>query len=80
MTHGLSEKRFNSYEDTKKWVNSLVASKDESFFWRGIQMLPERWEWWANDGQNSQDSFIARPRNERDSFIARREGLPPPQL
>ena len=28
----------------------------------------------------SQDSFIARLRNERDLFIAKREGLPPSQL
>jgi len=26
MTHGLSD--FSSYEDTKKWVNAWIASKD----------------------------------------------------
>lgn len=52
MTHGLAEQRFTSYEDTKKWVDSWIASKDESFFQRGIHMLPERWEnVVANDGQ-----------------------------
>jgi len=44
MTYGLSEKRFTSYEDCKKWVHSWIASKDEGFFRRGIRMLPERWE------------------------------------
>ena len=52
MTHGLSEKRFTSYEDCKKWVHSWIASKDEGFFRRGIRMLPERWEKVvARDGQ-----------------------------
>ena len=44
MTHGLSEKCFTSYEDTKKWVDSWIAAKGESLFRRGIRMLPERWE------------------------------------
>lgn len=44
MAHGLAEQRFHSYEDTKKWVDSWIASKDVSFFRRGIHMLPERWE------------------------------------
>jgi [histone H3]-lysine36 N-dimethyltransferase SETMAR len=43
MTHGLAEQRFTSYEDTQKWVDSWIASKDESFFRHGIHMLPERW-------------------------------------
>ena len=52
MTHGLAEQRFTSYEDTKKWVDSWIASKDESFFRRGIHMLPERWgKVVANDGK-----------------------------
>ena len=52
MTHGLAEQHFTSYEDTKKWVDSWIASKDVSFFRRGIQMLPERWEKVvASDGQ-----------------------------
>ena len=44
MTHGLSKQRCTSYGDTKKWVDSWIASKDESFFRRDIRMLPERWE------------------------------------
>lgn len=52
MAHGLAEHRFHSYEDTKKWVDSWIASKDVSFFRRGIHMLPERWEKVvASDGQ-----------------------------
>jgi len=52
MTHGLSEQHFTSYEDTKNWVDSWIASKDEAFFRRGIRMLPERWEKVvASDGQ-----------------------------
>ncbi|CAK9812396.1 Mariner Mos1 transposase [Anthophora quadrimaculata] len=52
MTHGLAEQHFTSYEDTKKWVDSWIASKDLLFFQRGIQMLPERWEKVvASDGQ-----------------------------
>ncbi|EFN83583.1 Histone-lysine N-methyltransferase SETMAR, partial [Harpegnathos saltator] len=52
MAHGLSKQRFTSYEDTKNWVDSWIASKDEEFFQRGIRMLPERWEKVvANDGQ-----------------------------
>ena len=52
MTHGLSEQRFNSYEDVKKWVDSWIASEDELFFRRGIRILPERWEKVvASDGQ-----------------------------
>jgi len=43
MTHGLSEQHFTSYEDTKNWVDSWIASKDEAFFRRGIRMLPETW-------------------------------------
>lgn len=44
MTHALSDQCFHSYEDTKKWVDSWIASKDASFFRRGIHLLPERWE------------------------------------
>ena len=44
MAHGLAEQHFHSYEDAKKSVDSWLASKDMSFFQRGIQMLPERWE------------------------------------
>ncbi|KAM0729388.1 Mariner Mos1 transposase [Formica fusca] len=52
MAHGLSEQHFTSYEDTKNWVDSWIASKDEAFSRRGIRMLPERWEKVvASDGQ-----------------------------
>lgn len=52
MAHALSEQRFTSYEDTKNWVDSWIASKDKEFFRRGIRMLPERWEKVvASDGQ-----------------------------
>ena len=42
MTQGLAEQHFHSYEDAKKWVDSWFASKDVSFFRRGIQMLPKK--------------------------------------
>ncbi|GBP39447.1 Mariner Mos1 transposase [Eumeta japonica] len=32
MAHALSEQRFTSYEDTKNWFNSWIASKDKEFF------------------------------------------------
>lgn len=52
MEHSLATQRFKSYEDTKNWIDSWIASKDESFFRRGIRMLPERWEKVvASDGQ-----------------------------
>lgn len=52
MSHGLAEQRFTSYDDTKKWVDDWIASKDEKFFKHGIHMLPERWaKIVANDGQ-----------------------------
>jgi len=44
MTHGLSEQYFTSYEDTKNCIDDWIASKDEAFFRRGTNMLPERWE------------------------------------
>ena len=43
MGHGLDGHHFTSYEETKNWVDSWIASKDEEFFKRGIRMLPERW-------------------------------------
>ncbi|EFN87812.1 hypothetical protein EAI_12805, partial [Harpegnathos saltator] len=36
----------------QKWVSDGIASKDRSFYRRGIAMLPERWERVAaNDGK-----------------------------
>ncbi|KAG5317792.1 MOS1T transposase, partial [Pseudoatta argentina] len=37
-------RRFHSYEEAQKWIDSWIASKDMSFFRRGIHVLPERWE------------------------------------
>lgn len=52
MAHALTAQRFTSYQDTKNWVDSWIASKDKEFFRRGIRMLPERWEKVvASDGQ-----------------------------
>ncbi|KAG5320783.1 MOS1T transposase, partial [Pseudoatta argentina] len=44
MAHGLADRRFHSYEEAQKWIDSWIASKDVSFFRRGIHVLPERWE------------------------------------
>lgn len=44
MQHGLSEQRFNNLLDVKKWLDDWVNSKEENFFYRGIHLLPERWE------------------------------------
>ncbi|GBP22897.1 Mariner Mos1 transposase [Eumeta japonica] len=44
MAHGLADQRFHSYEEAKQWIGSWIASKDMSFFQRGIHILPERWE------------------------------------
>ncbi|GBP39582.1 Mariner Mos1 transposase [Eumeta japonica] len=47
-----SEQRLKSYEDTKNWVDSWIASKDKEFFRFGIRTLPERWKKVvASDGQ-----------------------------
>ena len=55
MTHGISEQRFTSYEDLEKWIDSWIASTDESFFRGGIRMLPEKLEKVvASDGQYRQ--------------------------
>ena len=43
ITHGLAEQHFTSYEEAKNWLDSLIVSKDEEFFKRGIRMLPEKW-------------------------------------
>jgi len=51
MTHGLSEQQFSSHEDTKKWVDSWIASRDVDFFRREIRMLPEKLEKVASDKQ-----------------------------
>ncbi|KAG5307538.1 MOS1T transposase, partial [Pseudoatta argentina] len=38
-----ADRRFHSYEEAQKWTDSWIASKDMSFFRRGIHVLPERW-------------------------------------
>ncbi|KAG5321249.1 MOS1T transposase, partial [Pseudoatta argentina] len=38
-----ADRRFHSYEEAQKWIDSWIASKDMSFFRRGIHVLPERW-------------------------------------
>jgi len=44
MIHNLCEQKFSSYEESKNWVDSWIASKDADFFRCGIRMLPKRWE------------------------------------
>ncbi|GBP90175.1 Mariner Mos1 transposase [Eumeta japonica] len=39
MAHALSEQRFTSYEHTKNWVDSWIASKDKEFFRLEIRTL-----------------------------------------
>ena len=42
MSHALAEKRFQSFENIKKWVDSWIASKNEEFFRNGIRKLPKK--------------------------------------
>ena len=52
MSHALAEKRFQSFEDIKEWVDSWIASKDGESFRKGIRELPEKWRnFIASDGQ-----------------------------
>lgn len=44
MQHGLSEQRFLNDEDVKQWLDWWKNLKKEEFFYRGIHMLPEKWE------------------------------------
>ena len=44
MAHGLADQRLHSYEETKKWIDSWIASKDMSFFRRENHILPQKWE------------------------------------
>ncbi|GFW58236.1 mariner Mos1 transposase [Trichonephila clavipes] len=39
----LADQHFTSYENVKSWLDDCLASKDRSFFWRGIHKLPKRW-------------------------------------
>ncbi|KAG5316951.1 MOS1T transposase, partial [Pseudoatta argentina] len=40
--HRRKKQRFHSYENTKKWVDSWITSKDVSFFRGGIHLLLKR--------------------------------------
>lgn len=52
MQNALTGIRFTSEQGIRNWLDSFFTSKPEQFFWRGIHMLPERWEKVvANDGQ-----------------------------
>lgn len=52
MQKNLADQHFSSLEDMKKWLESWFDSKGESFFRRGIDLLPEKWEKVvASDGQ-----------------------------
>ncbi|GFW36390.1 mariner Mos1 transposase [Trichonephila clavipes] len=42
LGHASADQRFTSYENVKTWLDDWLASKDRSFFWRGIHKLPER--------------------------------------
>lgn len=44
MSHSLADQHFHSYEDTIKWLDSWIFSKNQEFFQSGIRSLPERWE------------------------------------
>ena len=39
--HAVTEKRFDSYEDVKKWLDDCFVAKWEDFYCRGIHKLPE---------------------------------------
>ncbi|GFX32748.1 mariner Mos1 transposase [Trichonephila clavipes] len=42
LGHALADQCFNSYENVKSWLDDWLASKDQSYFWRGIHKLSER--------------------------------------
>jgi len=44
MQHDLAGHRFTSFAEIENWLQTWIASKDESFFRDGIRKLPERWE------------------------------------
>lgn len=43
MQHGLSGTHFRNQHEVVNWVDQWIASKDQTFFQRGIATLPERW-------------------------------------
>ncbi|GFV94542.1 mariner Mos1 transposase [Trichonephila clavipes] len=42
LGHVLADQCFTSYENVKTWLDDWLASKDRSFFCRGIHKLPKR--------------------------------------
>lgn len=44
MQSALSGKRFGSYDEIKNWLDDWITSKQPNFFYRGIHLLPEKWE------------------------------------
>ena len=44
LKDNLRDVTFKSLEDAEKWVKEFFESKQDSFYYRGIQKLPERWE------------------------------------
>lgn len=44
LADSLVEQHFHSYEETKNWLDTWIASKTDQFFRHGIQLLPEKWE------------------------------------
>ena len=70
MAHGLPEQHFTLHEDTKSWVDSWIASKDEAFFRQGVRMLPERWEKAvASDGQYFEQNIMYRSLTINVQFV-----------
>ncbi|KIH43944.1 hypothetical protein ANCDUO_26043 [Ancylostoma duodenale] len=53
MSHGLSEQRFQSFEDVEKWVKEWIELEDEAFYRYGFRLLSEICgKVMANDGQH----------------------------
>ncbi|EFN84730.1 hypothetical protein EAI_08597, partial [Harpegnathos saltator] len=42
MQHDLAGHRFTSFADIENWLQTWIASKDESFSRDGIRKLPEK--------------------------------------
>lgn len=52
MQHFLKEKKLADLESIKKEVSQFFASKNASFYEKGIKQLPERWEKVINNDGN----------------------------
>lgn len=52
MAHGLSEQRFQNYNDVKKWLDEWIASKQDKFFYDGIHKLLKNWKSVVNNDGN----------------------------